>query len=253
MKKGVFMQEISVHNSAGELNCGEELAGRLGISQFVFSGPERLLPYAQKIVNPEADAETLMVVFLHGLGSVGNDNFKQLRIPAERLIRYFEKRDLRTVLLFPQCDTGFQWVDVPWSGTAHNMPEAPSVFMQMLLTLLDSKLQEFSPAKLAGLGASMGGFGIWDLACRSPRPFDALGVMCGGADSSKAPQFADTRIYMIHGSDDTAVPVCRSRDMASALRQAGCRNLIYNELPETGHNVWDPFFDSPAGLDFMLG
>ncbi len=243
---------ISVHNSANELSQQKELVSRLGISQFEFPCTGRVLPYAQKIVNPECSGAPVMIVFLHGIGSVGHDNFLQLRIPAERLIRYCGKRKEKFILLFPQCEEGFQWVDVPWSETAHRMPETPSVYMKMLLALLEVKLQEFHPAKLLGIGVSMGGFGIWDLGCRSPRPFDGLAVLCGGADTAQAFRFCNSRIYMIHGTRDSAVPVCRSRDMAAALQQTGCRHLHFDELPEATHDVWETFFNSMQGVDFLL-
>jgi len=245
------MNRISIHNSLYEVSQKPELVERLGIDQLEFVKEGKTLPYAQKTTCAEQTGVPVLIVVLHGVGSVGHDNFLQLRM-SEPLIRYCGERNLKTVILYPQCEKEFQWVDVPWSLTAHSLPEKPSVYMALTLALLDAKLREFSPEKLFGLGVSMGGYGIWDLACRSARPFDALGVMCGGADTAQAPRFRNTRIYMIHGAKDPAVPVCRSRDMAAALRSAGCRDVVYEELPEAGHNVWDPFFQSTAGLDHMF-
>ncbi len=247
------MSEISIHNSVKELNQSPEVIGKLGIQPLEFSYQDRILPYGQKITCPELTGPTAVVIFLHGIGSIGHDNYLQLRIPAKPLVDYCEQNKIKAALLFPQCEKGFQWVDVPWDTTSHTMPEEPSFYMTMALELLQAKIAEFTPEKLYGMGISMGGYGIWDMACRSQRPFDGLGVMCGGADTAQAPRFKDCRIYMIHGAKDTAVPVCRARDMAAALKDAGCQQLQYVELPDAEHNVWDPFFDSPHALDWVFG
>ncbi len=246
------MAEISIHNSAKELAQSREAIAELKIDSCEFDGGERTLPYAQKITCPDNPGTPVMIMFLHGAGSVGDDNFLQLRVPARPLIEYCESRSIKAVILFPQCGKGFQWVDVPWNSESHLLPEKPSVYMKMALELLKAKTAEFSPSKLYGIGVSMGGYGIWDMACRSERSFDGLGIVCGGADTLQAYRFENTRVYMIHGAKDTAVPVCRARNMAGALKINYCRNLFYKELPEAEHNVWDDFFDTPEALDFIL-
>ncbi len=246
------MAEISIHNSAKELAQSPEAISRLNIGTFEFDGGNRTLPYAQKITCPEKSGAPVMIMFLHGAGSVGHDNFLQLRIPAKPLIEYCESRNIKAVILFPQCEKGFQWVDVPWNSEVHLLQENPSVYMKMALDLLKTKTEEFKPSKQYGLGISMGGYGIWDMACRREKPFDGLGVMCGGADTLQAHRFKNTRIYMIHGAKDTAVPVCRARNMAGALKVSHCNALYYKELPEAEHNVWDDFFATGEALDFVI-
>ena len=134
---------------------------------------------------------------------------------------------------------------------AHTLPEKPSKYMTAALALLDEKTTEFSPRARGAIGISMGGYGVWDMACR--RHFDILGVMCGGADPADAPQFINTRICIYHGALDHVVPVCRARDMAEALKAAGCRAFTYRELPEHAHNVWDDFFNDDFALRYLLG
>lgn len=241
---------ISIHNCQRELAQTPELLKTLGITQKQFRFKDLLLPYCEKTVNPDLPGNPVLVMVLHGAGSVGSDNFAQIRIPAEPLIRFLEQCSKKYLLLFPQCERGFQWVDVPWDSTSHQLPEQPSKYMAAALALLDEKTAGSGAEIRAALGISMGGYGVWDMACR--RHFDIIGVMCGGADTMQAPRFTDTKICIYHGDADTAVPVCRGRDMAAALTKAGCKNFRYKEFPGTGHNVWDNFFFDGEALPYLL-
>ena len=242
---------ISIHNCQRELAQTPELLERLDIAQKQFQFHDTLLPYCEKIVNPDQPGSPVLVMVLHGAGSVGHDNFAQIRIPAEPLIRFLEQHGQKYLLLFPQCEKGFQWVDVPWSSTSHTLPEQPSKYMEAALALLDKKCAEFNVETRAALGISMGGYGVWDMACR--RRFDMLGVMCGGADTAQAHLFNSTRICIYHGDSDIAVPVSRARDMAEALKLAGHKDFRYKEFPETEHNVWDSFFFDNEALPYLFG
>ena len=244
-------EPVSVHNSKRELEQTPELLERLDISQKTFVSGNCTLPYCEKIIGANLPEKPMLIMVLHGAGSVGHDNFLQVRIPAEPLIRFLEKKNRKYVLIFPQCEVDHQWVDVPWSSTAHTLPEKPSKYMTAALALLDEKTARFSPRSRGAIGISMGGYGVWDMACR--RRFDILGVMCGGADTAQAHLFDNTRICIYHGDSDTAVPVSRARDMAEALKLAGHRNFRYKEFPETGHNVWDSFFFDNEALPYLFG
>ena len=243
-------EPVSVHNSKRELEQTPELLERLEISQKTFVSGSCTLPYCEKIIGANLPEKPMLIMVLHGAGSVGHDNFLQVRIPAEPLIRFLEKKNRKYVLIFPQCEVDHQWVDVPWSSTAHTLPEKPSKYMTAALALLDEKTARFSPRSRGAIGISMGGYGVWDMACR--RDFDLLGVMCGGADVSLAARFKNTRIVIYHGSDDKVVPVCRARDMAEALKKAGSTNFVYTELAGTQHNVWDPFFFDGLALPVLF-
>ena len=246
--------DISIHNSAGELAQTPELIQRLRLEQLLFRRGDHALPFCQKVTCPGRPEAPALLMFLHGAGSVGHDNFLQVRIPAEPLIRYCESREIKAVLLFPQCERNFQWVNVPWNTESHLMPETPSLHLSMAMELLREKIKEFQPdrERVYGIGISMGGYGIWDLACRMPDVFAALAAICGGADTTKAPLLKNVASCLIHGTDDTAVPVIRSRSMAEALRRAGNTRVFYREMPGFQHNVWDAFFADQKGLDWLF-
>ena len=246
---------LSVHNSQSELAVTPEMIDSAGYESLVFKDSCGLtLPYRRLIANPEQPGRFSLMIFFHGAGSVGEDNFLQMRIPGLPFVRYVRKHKLKTVLLFPQCRKGCRWVDVPWGDRAHILPECPSAQMNAAMELLKAALSEFDPApeKIYAGGISMGGYGAWDIVSRMPETFSAILAICGGADVKQAPKLRHLRVCDFHGARDTVVPTSRSRDMIKALRDVGCGQILYRELPEAAHNAWDAAFADETALDFIF-
>ena len=85
-----------------------------------------------------------------------------------------------------------------------------------------------------------------------PETFSAILAICGGADVKQAPKLRHLRVCAYHGALDTTVPTSRSRDMVNALRNAGCREILYRELPDEAHNAWGTAFADETALDFIF-
>lgn len=249
------MAEISIHNSTAELVETEESVLRLGVKQFVFTGADGgILPYCQYVSGAELSGDYAFLFFLHGAGSVGTDNWKQVRIPGPPIIRYLQRHQIKAVVVFPQCAEGCKWVDVPWESTSHDMPAEPSVHMRRAMELLEYTLKEFSPnrSRIYAGGISMGGYGAWDLVSRYPNTFAAILAICGGADTAQARNLAGISAYILHGDNDQAVPICRARDIVAALKDVGNENVIYRELSGAGHNAWTPAFADETALRWLF-
>lgn len=246
---------ISIHNSENELAQKPELIQKLGIGQFIYQGKDGdTLPFCQYMHGADKPGKFILVCYFHGAGSRGNDNFLQVRIGAPPLASYCERHGLKVLVIMPQCRENCKWVDVPWESESHTLPPEPSRHMKLALALLDAKLKEFDidRERIYALGMSMGGYAVFDMLSRRPELFAAAASMCGGGDTAQAPNLRDTAFYLIHGNEDSAVPVVRSRNMAKALRDAGNPNVVYHELAGVDHNVWDPFFADDEGLDFLF-
>lgn len=246
---------ISIHNSENELAQKPELIQKLGIGQFIYQGKDGdSLPFCQYMHGADKPGKFILVCYFHGAGSRGNDNFLQVRIGAPPLASYCERHGLKVLVIMPQCRENCKWVDVPWESESHTLPPEPSRHMKLALALLDAKLKEFDidRERIYALGMSMGGYAVFDMVSRRPELFAAAASMCGGGDTAQAPNLRDTAFYLIHGNEDSAVPVVRSRNMAKALRDAGNPNVVYHELAGVDHNVWDPFFADDEGLDFLF-
>lgn len=163
-------------------------------------------------------------------------------------------------------------------------PESASWSGDMLLAvndLLDSLQREFSvdPNRLYVTGLSMGGFGAWELIDRFPGRFAAAVPMSGGGNALDVAPMMDQAIWNFHGELDTSVPVELSRFMMQAFEAAGrpvlytgceygdCRgvsqaevlrrvqnhtDLLYTEVDDGGHVMWDQAYDYPPLLPWVF-
>ena len=248
---------LSVHNSQSEVVIPESLIDEMGFEKFVYTGNRAVsLPYRQYLANFDKEGKPSLLIFFHGAGSVGTDNYLQCRIAAPPLERFFRNNPSeKCVVLLPQCPSREEkWVDVPWNLPGHDIPEKPSKYMACAMELLEEKIREFSvdETRIYACGISMGGFAVWDIAARKPERFAGLFPICGGADLKTAPLLKNTKIWCVHGSVDTVVLTDRSRNMVRALEEAGNPSVIYEEVPGAGHNSWDHAFADDRALDYLF-
>ena len=215
-----------------------------------------------------AGAETAkrypLVLWLHGglkSNGVGGPN-----MPADAFYRDEHQRQHPCFVLRPVAVKGTNWVSPRGAGTAsHAMPADPAPSMTVLLELLDRVIKQnpIDPAGLHVVGASMGGYGVWDLIARHPKRFASAIPICGGGDPSQAARLKDMRIWVFHSADDRIVPPRGSRDMFQALAKArgetpavqeddaktihSCAGgaIRYTEFTRGGHNAWDRALRDP--------
>lgn len=106
--------------------------------------------------------------------------------------------------------------------------------------------------KIYLIGASMGGYGVWDLLIRHNNVFAAGITICAGADASKAEILKDTPIYVFHGDEDTVVLPREARNMVAAIRAAGGKKIQYVEYRKLGHEIWDDAMVTSGLLDWLF-
>ncbi len=206
------------------------------------------LPY-RLYLPPEAGSggrRLPLMLCLHGAGSRGTDNQAQMNIGFLSYLRHCQAREA-AIIVAPQCPEDRRWVDTDWSAPSHAMPEQPTPFLRMALELVDDlcRRHPVDPNRRYLSGISMGAFGVWDALQRRPRDFAGAVAICGGGDAARAAAISHVPVWVFHGDRDTAVPVCRSRDMVAALRAHGAP-VRYTEYAGMGHNVWERVFADPA-------
>jgi predicted peptidase len=167
-----------------------------------------------------------LVIFLHGRGSGGNDNEKQLGAGAKSFTakENFAKRPC--FVLVPQCPDD----KIGWLGTTQDD------LIELIRTAAKSLPVDKTRIYLTGL--SMGGFGTWFAIAREPALFAAALPVCGGGDPATAMAIRKVPIWAFHGAEDKVVPPSFSQKMVEALKKID-GSIKYTELPGVKHNAWD--------------
>ncbi|HEY5281448.1 MAG TPA: prolyl oligopeptidase family serine peptidase [Polyangia bacterium] len=213
------------------------------------------LPY-RLFVPPACSTENPcgLLLFLHGAGERGSDNQAQIKNDALAWISPEAQAGHPTIVVYPQCPSEMQWVDVPWAEGAYAIAKTPvSKPMAAVLKLLTSLRDEFpiDANRLFVTGLSMGGYGTWDIIERNPSLFAGALPLCGGGDASQATAIRSLPLWVFHGESDAAVPVRGSRRMVQALRAVG-GSPRYTEVAGWGHDVWTRAYRDGEVLRWLL-
>ncbi len=213
-----------------------------------------------------------LVVWLHGgmrANGVGSPTF-----PQDAFYRDEHQKDHPAFCLRPVAIVGQNWATPRGAGTgSHKMPAQPSKSLQAVIELIDKVSREnpIDEARLYVVGASMGGYGTWDLIQRFPKKFAAAIPICGGADPSRADSIKGMGIWIFHGDRDPFVPVRASREMFAALLKARGEEPVvqdtpaavfrasrdgrirYTEYKRAGHNpAWDNGLAEPDIANWLF-
>lgn len=199
-----------------------------------------------------------LVLFLHGSGERGDCNELQLRHGVSRFAEPAERRAHPSFVLAPQCPrriggSAGSWITPERRGNSSRFPEklGPALSTVMELVALAEESYPVDPARIYVVGISMGGFATWQLLHTGPERFAAGIPICGGGNTEWAASFAHRPVWVFHGDQDSMVPVEWSREMVSALREAGA-SPRYTEYPGVGHNSWDRAFSEPDLLHWLF-
>lgn len=195
-----------------------------------------------------------VVLFLHGAGERGIENQRQLLYLPQWLAEGQMRQRHPCYLVAPQCRPDHRWTDVPWDAVVSTpQPAEPTTDLIAAVAALDDVLamDAVDPRRVYLTGLSMGGYGAWDLAARSPDRFAALLPVCGGGSEGTAAKLASLPTWCFHGADDKVVPPERSQRMVAAVKAAG-GDPRYSELPGIGHDSWTPAYRDPAVLDWLF-
>ena len=202
-----------------------------------------------------------VILFLHGSGERGNDNYRQVTSGLGPALARFPNR-YRAIVVFPQCRYGREWYG--------------DMELQALAAL-ESTIREFhgDRRRVSLTGVSMGGAGTWYMAryrhrfaavipvagevARKPDdPFPtevppAIAAIVSAPDpyATLAAEIGRTPVWVFHGSDDDVIPVSEARNMVAALQRAG-GDVRYTEYPGTGHECWDLAYADAAMVRWML-
>jgi len=234
-----------------------ELAARMVAG--IFGAPGGALQLHYQLFIPasySARRRYPLIVSLHGAGSHGTDNLRQLSSTVAAVIDNAQAVE-PTLVLVPQDPTGDKWVtgsgEAPYRN--FNQAERPqSAAAGLVLAGIDELGAKYSldPDRVYLTGGSAGGTGTWDLITRNGvGRFAAAVPVTGANDPSRAPEIARLPIWAFHGAQDAVAPVENSRAMVERLRALGSP-VKYTEYPDVGHESWNRAYAEPELFRWLL-
>jgi len=212
-----------------------------------------------------------LVIWLHGgLKSNGRGG---PNLPTKAFYQDKHQKAHPCFVLRPVAVKGKNWVSPRGAGAgSHKMPAKPAPSVAALAELLEKTLaaNPIDPNRVHVVGASMGGYGVWDVITRWPHRFASAMPICGGGDPSQAERIKGLKIWIAHSADDRIVPVRGSREMFAALMKARGEEAViktdddktlssspdgrirYTEYRRGGHNAWDRAMGDPGMLRWVF-
>lgn len=160
------------------------------------------------------------LLFLHGAGSRGKDISVLRRNPFFTLTA--DKKDFPFVQIAPQCHAD-TWFDI-W--------ETLKEFALYIKTL-----SYVDADRVYGIGASMGGYGTWQMAMSMPSYYAAIVPICGGGMYWNAWRLKKLPVWAFHGAKDQTVFVEETIKMVDKIKSSG-GNPKLTIYPENTHDAW---------------
>ncbi len=234
----------------GELSRAELEGGYLSCG--VSSGDEGCptvsgvsIPY-RLFVPDHADLTSLpLVLYLHGAGKRGADNYRQLQQDGAVVWAELEHQfDHPVFVVAPQCPRYRRWSDMcdpPGECFATDDVQFQPVRQEMVdaLAILDAVIAhyEVDTDRIYMTGGSMGGYGTWDALLRRPGLFAAAIPVAGGVDPDYADQLLDVGLWVSHGDADPAVLFSASGSAVEAIETLGGRPR-FTRFEGRAHDIW---------------
>lgn len=185
-----------------------------------------------------------VVLYLHGAGERGSDGKKQLTAGLGPVLQS-RAVNFPFVAVFPQCEEKRGPILSAW--------EAESPDGRRALAILDEVIEKHSIDRKKQIltGWSMGSFGAVSLAEAVPERWSGVLTVSGGGAPRDPARLAGIPFWIFHGEEDQVVLPAQSRDLASALEQAGGTGRL-EILQGEAHYVWKQVYRSNSVIRWML-
>ncbi len=165
------------------------------------------LPY--RVAHTSGMGNQVLVIYLHGGSSKGNDNDTQMKEAGiDSIANYLALKKLNAVYLVPQCPS-----DKSWGGP----------MLGILKALIDRYIlsESLDNTDIYIFGGSMGGTGTWSMLSAYPRLFTAAMPVAGNPSKCDADNVATTPIYTVMGTSDRIMSVETASGFIDELNARG--------------------------------
>ena len=217
----------------------EELVNDSNLRRLEFSSRNGELKYCEFLENGDTEGPMSLVLLMHGLSNSGDDNLRQLAMPAIKpLLTYLRKHKIKALVLIPQCPEDKSWI--------RNRD-----MLEVLHDLVESKRKKYGISYSDSIisGFSMGGGGCFAYMMRHPKVFRKAIIVSAGGRAAR-PDKLQGEFYIAVGSRDRFVSPENSERFARELSR---KNKVRFEMPDLDHietareiyygDCWDWAFD----------
>lgn len=175
-----------------------------------------------------------VILFLHGAGSRGENVNVLLNNPFFLITE--NHTDFPFIVIAPQCHK-------------NNWFELMSELQEFTAEIMDFDFVDRN--MVYSIGASMGGYALWQLAMNLPNTFAAIVPICGGGMYWNARRLVGTAIWAFHGDSDDVVFAEESVKMVEKVNAAGgdAKLTIYEN---TGHDSWSETYSNYNVFRWLL-
>lgn len=192
------------------------------------------------VMTPEgydASKEYPLIVALHGAGTYGQTPDEAL----ECSVAYagYKKFKPEAVMLKPLSPYA------TWSSQLKDL--------KYLIDLVCDRYN-IDMTRVSIVGASMGGFGTWDMITEYPDFFAAAAPICGGGKGWASGRIANMPVWIYHGDSDSVVlPQC-SKEMYDRIKSINPDNkeLHYTVVENTGHDSWNKAYLEDNVFEWLI-
>jgi predicted peptidase len=210
--------------------------------------PREFLLYVPQAYGVDPQARWPLVVFLHGVGSIGS-NVNALR--AYELPRLLETQTgFPALVLSPQLAGG--------PGHEYWPQDAPAASLLRLVDELQATLP-VDPDRIYLTGVSLGGNGTWEIGLRHRERFAALVPVMGFygyPDLYSVPndicELRTRPVWAFHGARDPFVPLDAQARLVTALQACG-GNVRFTVYEDGRHDIDDEAYGSVELWTWLLG
>ncbi len=237
----IFAQKYSNFKKSLFVKNGDSLLYRISFPDSLMSGKKYPL-----------------IVYLHGIGSRGSDNWRQLIHGAKFLKNKSIYNQYPAVVLFPQCPKNMMWthrekkkINGKWK-LSFPVSQPPTLSAELTNALVDKYLEQpyIDSNKVYILGMSMGGMGVLEFLYRWQNKYAAAAVVCGGHNPNITQTYCHIPIWFFHGNKDRTVPYEYSMKVYEKL-EACNKATKYTLYNNTTHNCWDSAYSNPNLLKWL--
>jgi len=202
-----------------------------------------------------------VLLFMHGMGSVGSDgkHIYQQAASVLRQIESLEKYKSGVIVLAPHMPKGNTWVKVEHDENRKIVPTGDEItdWLFAAKELLDTAMEELpiDSRRVYGWGNSMGAYALWFLAAKFPKLLTAIVPVAGYGRPETAEKMKDVAVFAAHGDADSLVDYCGSKNMVDALIACGAKDVTLRTYEGKGlslNDVFGPMGEDPTVLEWMF-